>query len=101
MGLGETIVYSLMIIASGAAWMGYTFLQTDAKVKMARATGGQSEEIEALKQEIEALKADMADMRETSTSFDLTLESTLHRLEQRVSNKTEDAELQTRIGAEG
>lgn len=44
---------------------------------------GQSD---AVKQELAALRAEIAAMRDTSTQFDMSLENSIERLEQRVSH---------------
>jgi hydrogenase maturation factor HypF (carbamoyltransferase family) len=44
---------------------------------------GQSD---AVKQEMAALRAELAAMRDTSTQFDMSLENSIERLEQRISH---------------
>ena len=88
MSIFEAITLCVLFLSAGGFGLGYTFLKLDAQVKLngrRRALG--DEEIDALKKEIDSLRAQIADVKETSVAFDLSLEETLHQLERRLGEK--------------
>jgi len=94
----EALVVALIVLAPGGFWLGYTFLKDDAKVKLAQYGKGvdpdAAGDVERLKREVADLKRQLEELRETSTSFDLSLEEHLKRLE---SKLTPDETLRDRI----
>ncbi len=94
----EAIVVVVILAAPWLAWLGHTFLQNDAKIKLAKAQGNPagSTEIDALQAQVAELRAEVARLRENSSEFDLALESSMHRLEQRL-DAAQGSEPQTRV----
>jgi hypothetical protein len=84
----EALLAALVILAPGGFWLGYTFLRDDAKVKMAmygkKNQATDDGEVERLRKEVADLKSQLEDLRETSTSFDLSLEESLKRIERKL-----------------
>lgn len=98
MNPAEALVIALIILAPGGFWLGYTFLKDDAKVKLAQYGKGTDAdsvgEVERLRREVADLKRQLEELRETSTSFDLSLEEHLKRLEGKLAS---DETLRDRI----
>jgi len=89
LNLAEALVTALFILAAGGFGLGYTFLKQDAKVKLAmhgkrEVQGDSSGEVEKLRREVADLKRQLEELRETSTSYDLSLEQHLERLERKL-----------------
>ncbi len=101
-GLAIVLGLGVLILPPILGFLGYTFIKDNHKWKMALAEGGQSSdaatkaEVQALKEQIAEIRAQLRGQTETSTEFHLSLEASLHRLEQRLDSSTA---LQARVNS--